>query len=310
MRIFNFNISANVDQGVVYLFTFAGHLLYSFTASDGQAYDLFGDAVASYGKTVVIGAPGGSAVYVFDLNSKDELHKLMATNGTIDDYFGIGVAIFGNIIMVSAPKNGYGSVYTFDASNGTQLLKFTNTDTPKSLNLGYGSSGMATHAGKNVGIVGHMYEDRGNTLHDAGAVYVFDLHTGLQIRKVTPAQSASGMRFGCSVLVFGDYLLVGAPCADQKADSMKGRVYVFDINANWAEITSFGPSDDDANGRFGRCMAMSGQNFIVTAYTRSNDERGMENGAVYVGEMTAGLNCSKLIHILSVLCRKGTNSLF
>ncbi len=211
--------------------------MHRFTASDAQAGDWFGHAVASYDKTVVISALISSTIYLFDLNSKEELHKLKATNGMVGDLFGDGVAISGNIIMVSAPHNGIGAVYTFDVSNGTQLLKYTNTDTPKSYHFGAGSSGMVTHASKNVGIVGHREEDRG--VHEEwrrGAVYVFDLGTGLQIRKITSARSAVGDLFGSSLVVFGDFLLVGAP----GVDSNKGSVYVFDVSDNWREITSFG----------------------------------------------------------------------
>ncbi len=107
--------------------------------------------------------------------------------------------------MVSAPSHDNGAVYTFNATSGDQLQKFSNADTPESWWFGF-SHGMVIHAGTNVGIVGHSYEDRGLTKSGAGAVYVFDLNTGKQIRKLTPAVSAAGMYFGTSLLLSGDYL--------------------------------------------------------------------------------------------------------
>ncbi len=312
VHIVYFHISATLKQGVVYLYSLVGKLLHKFTASNGQANDKFGFAIASYGKMVVIGtgAETGKNVYVFDLNSKEELHKLTPTDSEFFDYVGRGVAIYGNIIMVAAnPLRSFCAVYTFDASNGTQLMKFTSTDckyhTENSKNFGTGSSGMAIHARKNVGIVGHQREDRNGTLKGAGAVYVFDLHTGLQIRKITPTQRVENMSFGYSLLVFDDFLLVGAP----GADSGKGKVYVFEINADWMEISSFGPCDNLSNDWFGTSMAMSGQHFIITAKAlpyHAIEELKMfqkivlslyENGAVYVGETRAGANCSKFIHV-------------
>ncbi len=224
-------------------------------------------------------------VYVFDLDSKAELLKLAANDGADDHYFGMGVQISGNIVMVAAPKLGKGAVYTFDALNGKQLQKFTNYDTPASWWLGVGSSGMVVHSSKNVGIVGHRDENRGGALSYAGAVYVFDLDTGAKIRKIRPAMSAEYMKFGASLFLSGDFLLVGAP----GADFGNGRVYVFDVNANWMENTFFGPSDNQAGGRFGASMAMSGPNFIITAYLHSSHQK--DNGAVYVG------NYSKFIHM-------------
>ncbi len=194
--------------------------------------------------------------------------------------------------MVSAPQQDNGAVYTFDASNGKLLLKFANADTPSTWMFGVGSSGMVIHASKNVGIVGHQYEDRNGKLTKAGAVYVFDLTTGVQIRKITPAKSAQYMYFGDSLIVSGDYLLVGARGADS---NYNGRVYVFDTNADWTETTSFGPCDNQAGGRFGAMVAMSGPHFVVTATTHSIDLKG--NGAVYVGDETAGVNYSKFIHM-------------
>ncbi len=306
----------------MYLFNFDGTLLSNFTASNGQAGDLFGYAVVLYGNKVFISAPGRSTVYVFDLNSKIESYNLTAIDGAAGLAFGYNVAIDGNVIMVSAPwvkpswwnekstptykynevKNG--TVYIFNASTGMQLQKLTHM-----INQ-YESESMIIHARKNVAIFGNEIDDRNGTIEMGGAVYVIDLLAGLQKRKITPAKPIRGRwnLFGSSVAVSCDFLLVGA----SGADCYQGRVYVFDMNDNWREITSYGLSENpwgDVRGlpMFGTNMATSGQHFAITAKEYSTiipypyPYQLINRGALFVGDMTTGTaarNCSKFIHYI------------
>ncbi len=218
------------------------------------------------------------------------MQKIKATDGTDGDLFGRGLTLFGNIIMVSALHQGTGTVYAFYASNGTQFQKFENANISATHVFG-ASWGMVIHASKNIGIVGHGYDNGNGTLSFAGAVHIFDLTTGVRIRKIMQAKPAARMFFGHTLLLSGDFLLVGA----SGTDSNNGRVHVFDINADWMEIAFFGPCDNQAGGRFGSIMVMSGPRFIVTAPLHSSDQK--KNGAMYVGDVTAGVNYSKFIHM-------------
>ncbi len=284
--------SGKAWQGAAYLFNFAGHLVHKFVASDGGVWDCFGAAVASYGTMLVVGAHSAykdsdktGAAYVYNLDNKTELHKLTPTDGAHGDRFGTGVAIYGDTIMVTAYYHGFcGAVYTFDALSGDQRQKFTNTDTPKSWYFGR-SDKLAIYAGKNVGIVGHAQENRGGNLSNAGAVYIFDLGTGAQVRKIPPLFPTAGMLFGSSVVVSGDFLMVGAP----RHCSGKGGVYVFDILADWEETAFFGLSDGQIGGEFGDYMSSSGPDFIVSAWAHAAEPgHDVNNGAVYVGKTIAG----------------------
>ncbi len=257
------------------------------TASDGQPGDLFGSSVASCGKVVVIGAPQGSkgdvktgAAYVFHMDSKAQVLKLTAADGVSGGSFGFRVTIYGNIIMVST-QNDNGGVYTFDAINGFQLQKFINPSTSSST---FGSS-LAIHISTNVAIVG---DHRAGSY--AGAVYIYNLSTGDLVRQITPAGTGYQL-FGISLCVSDDFLLVGAPY--DSADN--GTVYVFDVYANWMEMTVFGPTDYENGGNFGLVMASSGPQFIITANNHDDpiDDDMWENGAVYIGKAAAGTKYSK-----------------
>src|SRR4030095_17147959 len=108
-------ITAEVaPRNAAYIFRPLGKL----TASDGAAWDYFGNSVAISGDTVVVGAPGadigsdinrGSA-YVFARSGASwiELQKLAAGEGA-NDGFGYSVAISGNTIVVGALSDSIGS---------------------------------------------------------------------------------------------------------------------------------------------------------------------------------------------------------
>jgi uncharacterized protein (DUF2345 family) len=99
------------------------------TASDGEASDYFGYAVAISGDTVVVGASGddsnkGSA-YVFvkpdtgwATNTQDA--KLTATNRADNDRFGYAVALSGDTVVVGefGDNSSKGSTYVFVKPDG------------------------------------------------------------------------------------------------------------------------------------------------------------------------------------------------
>ena len=106
---------ANAEQGSAYVFTRAGRTWTEqakLTASDGDAGDLFGRAVAVSGDTVVVGAQydevdsqvqQGSA-YVFTRAGATwkEQAKLTASDGSASALFGVAVDMFGGTAAIGA----------------------------------------------------------------------------------------------------------------------------------------------------------------------------------------------------------------
>ena len=107
-----------------------GQQLHKLTADDAATDDLFGRAVSVSGNSIVVGAPApydfdagswtGSA-YVFDVNTGQQLCKLIADDAATDDRFGDSVSVSGDIIVVGASGNddaGWdsGSAYVFQPS--------------------------------------------------------------------------------------------------------------------------------------------------------------------------------------------------
>ncbi len=133
---------AGIESGAVYLFdTTTGAQLDILTPDDIDNYDQFGTSIAIGEGMVIAGAIGdddrgessGSA-YIFDLNTGNQLHKLVDTiGGDSYDYFGSSVAISDGIVCVGARENrvnvnNEGSVFLFNASSGAELFNLYASD--------------------------------------------------------------------------------------------------------------------------------------------------------------------------------------
>ena len=158
------------------------------TASDADAFDIFGNSVAVSGDTAVVGAffedAAGSdagAAYVFQRDSGGagnwgEVEKLRASDAESDDGFGVSAAISGDTAILGAnfedaggSDAGAGYVFQRDeggAGNWGEVKKITASDAEAA--DGFGSS--VAVSGDTV-VVGAESEDAGGV--QAGAAYIF-----------------------------------------------------------------------------------------------------------------------------------------
>ena len=112
---------------------------------------------------------------------------------------------------------------------------------------------------------------------DSGAAYVFRTTDGGatygQVAKLTASDAASGDRFGVSVAIDGDTVVVGASGA---AWMSTGEVYVFrttDGGATYDQVARLAPSDAGSGDlfgtfslSFGSFVAIAGNTVVVGAY--------------------------------------------
>ncbi len=120
------------DAGSAYVFVRSGTAWtqrFKLTAADAAAHDWFGNSVAIFGDTAVIGAYGddrpgktdAGAAYVFRRSGTPWIQeaKLTVADGAPEDYFGYAVALNGSTAVIGATLDdtvGYntGSAYVFD----------------------------------------------------------------------------------------------------------------------------------------------------------------------------------------------------
>lgn len=230
--------------------------------------DQFGFDVALSNDTLIVGAPfhdefaeqAGKA-YVFERNQGGseawgEVAQLVATEIESSGRFGDAVAIDGDTVVVgsfASDPNGSasGSAYVFDRNNGganawgaVQLLVASDGDG------GDWFGDQVAVYGDRVVIGAHQDDDFGQR---SGSAYVYERDFGGtdawgEVIKLTASDAAEFDRFGFSVAVNANFILVGAEeSSDDGADS--GSAYVFRITpAPAPEIAVTGNSIEIENG--------------------------------------------------------------
>ncbi len=253
--------------------------------SNTDSADVFGNAVAVDGDTMVVAAPWESgnqttitnddgvagadnsashagAVYVFRKDGSGNWIQdayLKASNAGAGDEFGTAVAISGDIIVVGAYH---------ESSNQTTV---TNDDGTASTD---------------------------NSASSSGAVYVFKKDgSGNWIQDAYLKASNAGANdcFGCSVAVNGDTIVVGAygessnqttvtnddgTASTNNSASLSGAVYVFkkDGSGNWIQDAYLKASNSGANDYFGCSIAVNGDTIVVGACGESSNQAVITNG--------------------------------
>jgi ketosteroid isomerase-like protein len=255
-------------------------------ASNAEANDRFGDAVAISGSTIVVGArfedsnqttitntdglassdnsaSASGAVYVFKRDANGDWIQdayLKASNAEGSDQFGYSVAISGSTIVVGAGG---------EASNQTTI---TNTD-------GLASSN--------------------NSAYSSGAVYVFKRDANgdwIQDAYLKASNAQANDYFGRSVAISGSTIVVGAYGEDSNQTTItnndgqpglpdnntagnSGAVYVFkrDANGDWIQDAYLKASNAGANDWFGYSVAVSGSTIAVAAYGEASNQTTITN---------------------------------
>ena len=250
-------------------------------ASNSDAGDAFGAAVAVSGDTVVVGAnaedsaatsvdgdqtdnhaSGAGAAYVFQRVGATWVQQayLKASNADAGDAFGTAVAISGDTIVVGAYLEDGGSV---------------------------GSPGS-------------------NSASASGAAYVFVRQGTSWSQQAYLKASNVGVNdyFGAAVAISGDTIVVGAPLEDSNSQVINGNqnnesapgagaAYVFVRNGtSWTQQAYLKAANAGANDVFGASVAASDGTVIVGAYLEASSATGINgngdddlaanSGAVYV----------------------------
>jgi hypothetical protein len=109
------------------------------------------------------------------------------------------------------------------------------------------------------------------------------------VTKLTASDAADGDKFGNSVAISGDTVVVGAYW-EQGAGVQRGAAYIFEQNHGgpdaWGEVTKLTASDAENYDDFGSSVSISGDTVVVGA--RGKGAAGTDHGAVYVFERNHG----------------------
>ena len=285
-----FDIISGSVNGSVCIF-YRPDVYFSFderlTANDAQEGDYFGEAVSIGGDYVLIGARGdddygnlsGSA-YVFHRSGDawSQQAKLVADDAAPLDYFGYDVCIDGDYAIVGARfdddgGNNSGAAYIFRRSGSTwnQQDKLVASDANPEDEFGISVSIDGEYAA-----VGAWFDDDYGS--QSGSAYVFHRSGDAwsQQAKIHASDFGAEDRFGISVDLDGDYLLVGAHFNDDK-----GAAYLFRRSGStWEQQDKLTASDGAIDDYFGWSGAIDGNTIVVGA--DGDDDNGSESGSAYI----------------------------
>jgi hypothetical protein len=285
-------------------------------SSNTKGFDRFGISLSLSGNTLVVGASGeasnatgidgnhtddsasnSGAAYVFVRNGSDWSQKayLKASNTGTGDLFGGSVSLFGDTFVVGA--SGEDSI--------------------------------------DIGVNG---DQDNNLAKGAGAAYVFDLNLSTDQfnpepnvqqqaylkASTTTFDSYIPDKFGSSIAISGDTLIVGAPNESSAAKGVdgdqsdngawnSGAVYVFTkLGDSWHQQAYIKASNTDLSDHFGSSVAMSGDILVVGAPGESSSATGVNGDqSINVG-VPSGFSFSPDLPSQSgaayVFVREGTTS--
>ena len=250
---------------------------FKITASDGTASDQFGNSVSISGDYAVVGAhsaDGGGAAYVYKLEGSTwvEQFKLTADDGALYDNFGESVSISGDTVIVGAPaaneSNGAAYVFKRDGEIWTEQATLIAGD-----GEAWDEFGGSVSLSGNTVVVGALGNGDG-----LGAAFVFGREgsTWVEQTKLTASDGILEDRFGGSVSIDGDAIIVGASSNENNT----GASYIFRlVGSDWVEEAKLVPSDAVEWGRFGRSVSIDGNYAIVGNYGLIE---AMVEGTVYI----------------------------
>ena len=299
-------------SGSAYLFDITtGNQLYKFIAPDGESRDEFGWSVALEGDYALIGSyldddkgTDSGAAYLFNINSGEFVQKFVAPDGASDNWFGWSVALNDDSVLIGSYRDDdlgsfSGSAYLFDITTGDLQHKFLAPDGASWDWFGYSVALDADSA-----LIGSpLDDDNGN---ESGSAYLFDITTSDLLQKFIATDGAEGDRFGSSVALDGDSVLIGSYFDDDNGDS-SGSAYLFAKSEIVGEFVTppppnpdedneslepyplspkITPADAASEDEFGYSVALNGTSALIGAY--GDDDWGTNSGSAYLFDITNG----------------------
>jgi hypothetical protein len=165
------------------------------------------------------------------------------------------VALSADYALVGAAQKP--AAYVFDVHTGQQLRKFSPMNAL--------SFGISTAVSGNIAVVGDFNDNA--IASGAGAVYVYDIPSDQLLRTMyTPHSYAYQARFGSSVDIEGNFMVVGAAGTDEYDSSHSGAAYVYDASGNY--LRTLKPTG--TFHAFGHSIEIAGNLAMISDYNPSS----------------------------------------
>lgn len=216
-----------------------------------------------------------------------EVRKLLASDGQTNAYFGSRVSVSGDLALIGAPLDHgagrfAGAAYVFDLSYGRELRKLLPHAPQPDDCFGWS---IACWGGRALISTKPMEPTEANL----GSVFVLDVATGREIRRLEAASRDDPFPLGASVALNGSIAAVGVPHSLHGIQTWPGAAYVFDIETGEQRLRVMQPDGEDGDF-FGNDVLIHEGRLIVSAYRDTH--HAIRCGSVYVFELKSG----RLLH--------------
>jgi len=204
---------------------------------------------------------------------------LAASSSAQDDQFGYAVAMDGNVIVVGSPQRSSwsGAIDIFEA-DGTFVDKIYSP-TP----AGYTHFGESIATDGNYIVVG-QYDATVSGVTGAGSAHIFNTDGTLVTTINAPALDEYA-RFGFSVAIDGNYIIVGAAQEDNARSGQHGAAYIFNTAGTYIGECLIPPEHDDIyTDMFGGSVDVDVASGLIAVGAPQQDEPtgGADQGNVYM----------------------------
>jgi hypothetical protein len=214
-----------------------------------------------------------------------ELAKLLASDGNANDLFGNSVAIFGDTIVAGEPldddngeKSGSAYIFHFDGTTWAEEAKLLASD-----GEAYDLFGYSVDIWGDTVVIGVYQDDDNGDGSGSAYVFQFDGSTWVQRAKLLASDGAENDRFGWSVAIYDDTVVIGAYQDDDNGDG-SGSIYIFapnEVDANdWDQLFKLLASDGADYDAFGNSVDIYDDTVVIGAYW--DDDKGKESGSAYI----------------------------
>lgn len=284
--------------------------LKKITAPVRDVSDLFGHEVKIDGDVIIVGVPyeshnaaeaakltNSGSVYLYSKNQGGTenwglVKKITAPTRYTEARFGLSVAIGGNYMAVGASESqlnsGSGAVYFFAKDQGgSNNWGYVQRVIPN-IQTNSDNFGVSVAISGEYTVIGAYAQDTDasgtNYLSGAGSAYLFKRNASTgnwsQTKKIAAPVRSENDRFGYSVGISGDYVVIGAAGEDQDALETNtkvesGSAYIFKKDQgggeNWGLLKKIVASSRNINELFGYSVAISGNNILSGAYRHERD---------------------------------------
>lgn len=275
-------------------------------------------------------AENSGAVYIFERENGEWLQQtyLKPSNTSGAARFGLALALDNDTLVVGAYKESSdgsgvnpttnaeldrsGAAYVFVRNNGQwEEQAFIKAEDPQEL-YEYGYSAAISGNTMVIGAPGWGFSGpagSGFVVNHEGAAYVYTRSNGLWSfhSKLTAPFPLGGDRFGQSVVMDEDTIIISAPFEDSDAQGLNGNqdndnaesagaVYIYQKVADeWTLQTFLKSSNNREFDYFGYKLALEGDLLVVTSIGDESNNTADNSGAVYTFSKSAGWNEAAII---------------